>query len=674
MNRFCSIFICVYLLYIGVANYTCAYAFPPELQAHINPIETENQFYEYKLFYENLDSTSAKEDLPHLLKLFAASKALGIDSLAFGYGYDIGDIYYGLDSLTLAFEYAHEAYYYAKNVKDKNEVGHLVNFLGLINSIMGDYESALGYFFESVDIFKKNDERMMVYALGNISEVYYTLKDIDKALEYTKEATVYSKMLEGNDYYYNYGFDCIRLADWNLQKGHIDSANHYLRFSIAMADSIKEDIDYYKEFKFYVHENATKHYIKLENLKKAKEHLEIAETNMLVFLKGNYALLKGEYLFATNQQNELKALMSSVDINQLDSDLIEDWLRLEIKSIEKSGYMDQVGPKYKQLEKLIEEKYSEQRNHFTVIANARYETLKKEEQITLLQKQNEVDRAQIGIYRVRMISIALLFFSVLMILGFLSFYYRKKKQYSILLEQEVSRKTEFLNELNESLSNKNEELKQFNYIIAHDLKEPVRSIVSFSELLKIFRSDEEKVDEYCNMIINSGKQLHTLVNDIQEFQTLDIEESAMEEFEVNSLIEEVQNSLSSFLKEKNATISCGELPKIKSSRAMLFVVFKNLIENGLKYNRSDQPKVEISAQYDTNKWLFNFKDNGIGISKQFYDEVFVMFKRLHNRSSFKGTGIGLALSQKIAKRLNGEISIVHSEEGVGTQFQLSVRS
>lgn len=643
-----------------------------ELSLDLDPIKTENQFYEYKLHYEALDSTTAAEDLPYLLRLFDASKELGIDSLTFAYGYDIGDIYYSLDSLSLAFEYAHEAYFYNKSVSDQNEVGHLTNFLGLMNSIMGDYESALGYFFESIEIFKSNDKRMMAYALGNISEVYYTLKDVDKAMEYSHEASSYSKELEGEEYFYNFGFDCVRLADWYLKKGEIDSANYYLDLSLSMADSLVEEYEYIREFKFYIHENATMHHLHLKNVDIAEDHLKKAESYKLVFLEGNFALLKAEYLYATDQKEELLKLVESVDPKDLDTDLFEDWMRLEIKTIEMYGPVDQIGRKYKELEKLVEAKYSEQRNHFTVIANARYESLEKEEQIGLLQKQNELDQAELGNYRVRLIAIGLLLFSVLSGLGFLGFYYRKKNQYSILLEEEVSSQTGFLKKLNTSLSSKNEELKQFNYIIAHDLKEPVRSIVSFSELLKIYNNDPVKVEEYCDMIVNSGKQLHTLVNDIQEFQTLDIEETEMEEFAVESLVSDVKNSLSSFLKEKNATISCNELPVIKSSKSMLFVVFKNLIENGLKYNKSKNPAVEITAEQHGDKWLFNFKDNGIGISNKFYEEVFVMFKRLHNRSSFTGTGIGLALSQKIAKRLNGEISIVHSEEGVGTEFQFAV--
>lgn len=229
-----------------------------------------------------------------------------------------------------------------------------------------------------------------------------------------------------------------------------------------------------------------------------------------------------------------------------------------------------------------------------------------------------------------------------------------------------------IREKNLELKDRNEALSRFNHIVSHDLKEPIRSIVSFSKLLKRNLGKPNERDEFLNFIINSGNQLNNLVEDIRDFQEVDSKSFKIEPIFIHKLVEEVKDYLQELIRQSNAVVLCEQFPLIYTSKSALFLLLKNLIENGLKYNDSEFPVIEISGSSMKNELKVYVKDNGIGISEEYFDQVFVMFKRL-NATKSKGSGLGLNIAKKTINRLGGNLEIVSSTLGVGTTFMISLK-
>lgn len=238
------------------------------------------------------------------------------------------------------------------------------------------------------------------------------------------------------------------------------------------------------------------------------------------------------------------------------------------------------------------------------------------------------------------------------------------------LEGKVAMRTKELQEANNTLIEANQELERFAYIASHDLKEPLRNIMGFLTLIQRRTSQNLDSDtkEYIQYVITNAKQMNSLITDVLEFSKLNSSKMAFTMVNINEVIHKINHSLHNTLQEKNAVIETDKLPSIQGNGNQLFLVFKNLIENGIKYNKSEQPTVTIACQqYTEKRVLFIIKDNGIGIPQEYHHQIFDMFKRLHSRMEYDGTGIGLAICKKIISRHQGKIWL-ESEVGQGSTF------
>lgn len=203
----------------------------------------------------------------------------------------------------------------------------------------------------------------------------------------------------------------------------------------------------------------------------------------------------------------------------------------------------------------------------------------------------------------------------------------------------------------------NNELKQFAHIASHDLKEPLRTITGFANLLEKGYKDklDEQAVEYIKYITTGAKRLNELVKDILNLSRINTAEQSLVPVDLNEVCSEVVAHVQTLVKERNAVIKYGKLPTIQADKTQMFQLFLNLIVNGIKYNNSSKPSITIKVAKDTGAYKFCFVDNGIGIPDEYREKVFEIFQRLHHRENYSGTGIGLTLCKKIVDRHKGKI-------------------
>lgn len=248
-------------------------------------------------------------------------------------------------------------------------------------------------------------------------------------------------------------------------------------------------------------------------------------------------------------------------------------------------------------------------------------------------------------------------------------------------EKEIQENNKRLNELNHDLQvhakelvNSNAELEQFAYVASHDLQEPLRMVSSFLTQIEKKYADvlDEKGKTYISFAVDGARRMRQIILDLLEFSRVGRAIEEQETINMEEMIKEVEVLLRKEIKEKNASVTTSELPVIKLYRTPLRQIFQNLISNALKYSRKDEPaKIHISVKHLKNQWQFAIADNGIGIDEQYFDKIFIIFQRLHNKNEYSGTGMGLAVTKKIVENLGGKIWL-ESTEGKGSTFYFSI--
>lgn len=256
----------------------------------------------------------------------------------------------------------------------------------------------------------------------------------------------------------------------------------------------------------------------------------------------------------------------------------------------------------------------------------------------------------------------------------------EQKTANQLLEQRVAERTLQLQNSNYELEATNHELQQFAYIASHDLKEPLRKIHFFSDLIKN-RHLKNNTDAMADMdkIIRSSERMRSLIMDILDYSRVSLPEH-FEVTDINSVVNDILADMEMLITEKNATVQVATLPALEVNRSQIRQVFQNIVSNALKFSReAATPVIDIKA------WLVKEKsfqaqadeegrycrieimDNGIGFNEKYLDKIFVIFQRLNSREEYEGTGIGLAIVKKIVDTHKGLIT-AESEEGSGSKF------
>ena len=218
------------------------------------------------------------------------------------------------------------------------------------------------------------------------------------------------------------------------------------------------------------------------------------------------------------------------------------------------------------------------------------------------------------------------------------------------------------------------ELEQFAYSVSHDLQEPLRMVTGF---LSIFEQKyaglvDDKGKQYIQFAVDGAKQMRQVIQDLLAFSRVGKAEDKLDDVNLSQIIEEISGSYKSQPDNKKVIITRKQLPVLKTFKAPVRQVFQNLISNGIKYQKpGNVPEIEIYFDEQERFYQFSVRDNGIGVSKEYHDKIFILFKRLHNREVYDGTGMGLAITKKIIENMGGKIW-VESADGTGSTFHFTI--
>ncbi|WP_226042441.1 ATP-binding protein [Natrinema sp. DC36] len=230
-----------------------------------------------------------------------------------------------------------------------------------------------------------------------------------------------------------------------------------------------------------------------------------------------------------------------------------------------------------------------------------------------------------------------------------------------------------LQETIDQLETSNERLEQFAYAASHDLQEPLRMVSSYLRLIEN-RADEElteETEEFLEFAVDGADRMRGMINGLLAYSRVETQGEALEPVDLNEVVEDVRDDLEVRITESDADVDIEELPRVAGDEHQLRQVFQNVLSNAIEYSGNEPPRVHISATRNGSMWEVSVRDEGIGIEPDEQDRIFEVFQRLQSRNDHGGSGIGLALCERIVERHGGEIR-VDSKPGEGATFSFTL--
>jgi PAS domain S-box-containing protein len=246
------------------------------------------------------------------------------------------------------------------------------------------------------------------------------------------------------------------------------------------------------------------------------------------------------------------------------------------------------------------------------------------------------------------------------------------RELNATLEQRVAERTQELLRSNEALRQSNDDLNQFAYAASHDLQEPLRMVALYSQLLqrKYFGKLDANADQYISYVVGGARRMEMLLKDLLTYsQTGSSAEGPAETVDFTDVIRKVLLNLQASVEQSGALITWDAIPAVHAHEIRLVQLLQNLVGNAIKYRAEDAPRIHISAEWQEPEWVLSVKDNGIGIAPEYAQQIFKIFKRLHGQD-YPGTGIGLAICQRIVETYGGRIWV--ESDGKGSCFHFTL--
>ena len=562
----------------------------------------------------------------------------------------------------------------AESIQDYSLISWACNDMAIIHERNGNIENALKLYQKSIaQAVIKMDSADQVIGLGNIGCLHASNGNSEEAKDYFNKALAIAEKNKK-----------IALTSWCHQ---LIGETHFEENDIAAAE---EHFNYAFNLSQQLDDKMSLCEIKTFNslilLKRGKRELAILENKEAINLAeeiGDFELI----LFANANLMEIYQEVDKIDlaisIGQKSLALAKTAKyiaqemtlnnQLALLQAEKENF-EAAYRHHQHYLGLRDSLFSDEKTKNVSKLEKQYQIQQKESENVLLKAKQNKQLATI--HNQKMLNNLLGLITLLVVLlGFFIFRaYRLSYASRELLEEKVKIRTQELEAVNLDLIKSNEELERFSYIASHDLKEPLRNINSFTALLRreVQPFANENVKEYMSYILKNTKQMNKLIQDVLEYSSVSKTEEVIQTIDLNEVIQKITSSFSKTIKEKTASVYINrDLPHLKGMPSKVYFLFKNIIENGIRYNENSNPEIRIDLKKEGQFYIFSIADNGIGIEPEYHKRIFEMFKRLHNRMNYTGSGLGLSLCKKIVQNFRGEIWL-DSKLGQGTTFYFSI--
>jgi signal transduction histidine kinase len=558
-----------------------------------------------------------------------------------------------------ALEYVGQALELAESVSYQKGIAESTHTLGLIQFYLGDYDLALSNYLKALAIREVlKDEIGLGRSYNNIGVIYKKMGKYGLAENYFNRGLLLRIEIKdslGIAYSYN------NLGEIHLDKKNIKKAIFNYKTGLEITKKIKGG----EKARAFILGNLGNLY---QKEKKYELALKFYDKALLILTAegGDYDIAKN--LIATGN---IKILQNNFDSALVDlkkglvlaeqlqaKPLLRDAYEALSKSHAGIGNYEAAYLSHVAYDRFQDSLMSTSISNKILVLQARYENEKRERE--LLEQDNKIEI----LYR----SLAILI-SFFFVIFFFFLFYRYRQQVEVNESLKVTKAE--IEKKNQQLAAYTKELEEFTYIASHDLKEPLRVIGGFTLMLNRYHRDvlSEKGRQYLDFIMVGVEQMTDLLKGLLQYSEIKrLKQENLKWVDLNGLMLSVQNILSGRLLKCNGQVILNNLPKIYSNSFQITQLFKNLISNSLKFQQEGQtPVVAVSGKDIGESWEFRVKDNGIGIDKSYHYKVFEMFKRLHKREDYEGTGMGLAICKQIVEQHGGNI-LIDSELGKGTTF------
>lgn len=594
-----------------------------------------------------------------------------------------GYLYYSENNILLA----KENLFKCENLITKNKPNHTLFqnqlFIGLVYVLEKEFDNAIIYFKRSLDIGQELERPQLIAdAQLNLGLAYIEKKDFESAKRFLSEALVFFEQTPGVELLIGYAY--LNLARIYDAEGNLDQTISYCDKAEKVWVNIKhrKGIILINQFKYKVYNKRDQTRIGIPFLIKAKN--ESVETNTKMQLAEIYADLGEAYSIVSQQDKSIQYYEKALAIGK---DLPINYL---------TNVISVLGQHYSKLENQIGRSKFLDNIQDILIANDKRNVLESTKLFSreiLIDTLNErtANLQNINIKREKQINnqfktIGLILLVSFMVIWFLCKIGEERKKLNLKINDQYEKLknandklvvySNKIQEQNSLYESKNKELKNFAQVASHDLKSPLRNILSFVGLLKLKNESifNEKQLSYFNIIEKSGKTLTKLIDDLLEDTELESKNLNLTQINVADLIDQVTLNISEHIESKKATITVKDSEAIhfEGDEIKLWQVFQNLISNALKYSQEDvSPIINIEATQDSQQYVFHVKDNGKGVPVEDQTRIFNMFEKSTDNIHKGSYGIGLATCRKIVDLHGGEIW-VSPNKPVGSVFSFSI--
>ncbi|MDX2245326.1 MAG: tetratricopeptide repeat protein [Bacteroidia bacterium] len=560
-----------------------------------------------------------------------------------------------------ALTYARESLYLANKLNDEHGIAEAHHTIGLINRYKGEYDDALDHFLKAMEIRKTiNDEVGLARSYNNIGQISDLQGNLEDALNYyRKSLELRTRNRDSVGMVYSY----ISIGEVYEKQEDYETALSSYADALILAKKVSDE-----KGQTFAHTRMGNLFWKMEMYGNARSHYQDA-LDISTKLNSKYDISLSNIGLARifiQEQNFEKALP-----------LLEEGLRLA----KETRALDNIRDAYQGLSEIsylkkdfkqafyYQELYTEMKDSLfnqnkseSISAiQARHELEKKEHEIEELKRNQDISRLR----NFAFLGISAGFF-LLVVLIVILYRYRIQTHTNLLLstqKQEIETK-------NHELEMSNRELEDFAHAVSHDLKQPLRTIGSYTGLIQKRYGHElgEEGKEYIEFIRGGVTRLHSLLSDLLVYSNVGETEAFDQQVKMDDLMRSVLVNLDQQIRDTGAMIFIGQMPGITGNYSALLQLFQNLISNSMKFQaEGNKPNVNVTHRLFKDFNRFEVKDNGIGIPPEYQEKIFKAFHRLHTQEEYPGSGIGLAICQKVVQLHGGEISVC-STPNKGSSF------